>query len=141
MLRALTGTHDFSREATTLPRHTSWRSVRIERAPSVESLNRLLRTGWYVIAVNIDGMSFLSQHLASAPLHAMAPHRRSAVDIVLAEDGRRGSQNAVFVGRTVGGHANTDAMPTSVHGWTRTLVVELGSGDAVVLYEREASQW
>jgi hypothetical protein len=45
-----------------------WRAVRLGNEESVLYLQRLLRAGWYLMELDVDGLSTLSFHVPSRPL-------------------------------------------------------------------------
>ena len=137
MLRALHTSNPQTSGTPSRPRRDDWRSLRLVGPSSVEALNRLLRGGWCVIAVNVDGVSLLPRTAGADAIGA--PTSATSVDIVLARDESAPRQSAVWVGRDAQGSPSLGSMPVRMHGWIRTLVLAAPSGDAVVLYEREES--
>jgi hypothetical protein len=114
---------------------TTFRSQRLRDALSVESLNRYFRDGWHVIAINVDGVSYLPPVGARNAMSIV--DRRSHVEVVLAGSETRCRQSALFMRQNALGRVNVASVPAHMNGWARTLLIVTDSGDGVALYERE----
>ncbi len=124
-----------------------WRAVRLENEESVAYLNRLFRRGWYMLLLDVDGISYLTFKVPLKPPRYIEPkdvhqslelqNEKAMTVVILRKGTRRGLQRAEIAERASTHYAlATTATGVGRDGWKAIIVLTLEEGGVVTIFER-----
>ena len=125
-------------------RDPRWRAVRLENEESVIYLQRLLRAGWYLMELDVDGLSTLSFFVPIKPpphisgrvlVYGKSPETFSV--IVLRKGRKKGRQVAVAIYRDPDGRLDLTQGERPGEGWRLLTNLWMENRGAVFIYEKE----
>jgi hypothetical protein len=123
-----------------------WRAVRLENTASVTYLNRLLRQGWYLMRLDVDGLAYLGFEVPTEPpswttprsVHQIvdAQHMPRMSVIVLTNGNRKDLQRAIYMMPDDSGHFDLSTVELNANEWGHVGSFLLEDGNRMELFER-----
>ena len=123
-----------------------WRALRLENEASVTYLNRLLRQGWYLMRLDVDGLDFLGFEVPlELPSWTTPRSIHQQVDarliptmsvIVLRKGDRKDFQRAVSIMRDASGHFDMATIDLNGSEWKFLAMWDIEDHRRMYLFER-----
>lgn len=128
------------------PSNPTWRPIRLENDESVEYLNRMFKQGWYLMPINADDISYLIMMVPLKPpkyINPKSTHQRVVIQneqmmtiVVLRKGNQKGFQRAELMKRSDSGYVEMGDVKTDITEWGTVAMLNLETGDMVVILER-----